>query len=226
MKLTGKALDYIAGAYVLGTLPLRPRRRFESLLRQDLTARRAWLQWEDRLAALAADVPPVRPADSTLPAILARVQPRSARGQMGPRRWALVAALVLGVALTLLMIRLPQLTAPAYAAVVQDSSGQPLWEISATQGAASMSVRAVRGGVVPTARDYELWALQPAGAAPVSLGLMPRDGSAQRTLTEVQRRALLAASQLALSDEPTGGSPTGAPTGTVLFVVDLKRAAG
>jgi anti-sigma-K factor RskA len=168
----------------------------------------------------------VRPADSTLPAILARVQPRSARGQMGPRRWALVAALVLGVALTLLMIRLPQLTAPAYAAVVQDSSGQPLWEISATQGAASMSVRAVRGGVVPTARDYELWALQPAGAAPVSLGLMPRDGSAQRTLTEVQRRALLAASQLALSDEPTGGSPTGAPTGTVLFVVDLKRAAG
>jgi anti-sigma-K factor RskA len=196
------------------------------LLRQDLTARRAWLQWEDRLAGLAADVPPVRPADSTLPAILARVQPRSARGQMGPRRWALVAALVLGVALTLLMIRLPQLTAPAYAAVVQDSSGQPLWEISATQGAASMSVRAVRGGVVPTARDYELWALQPAGAAPVSLGLMPRDGSAQRTLTEVQRRALLAASQLALSDEPTGGSPTGAPTGTVLFVVDLKRAAG
>jgi anti-sigma-K factor RskA len=225
MKLAGKALDYVAGAYVLGTLPVRARRRFESLLRQDLSARRAWLQWEERLAGLAADVPPVRPSDATLPAILARVQPRASRGRIGPRRWSLVAALVLGVALTLLVVRLPQIAAPAYTAVVRDTSGQTLWEISAPREAASLSLRAVRG-VVPSARDYELWALQPGGAAPVSLGLMPRDGSAQRALTDAQRRALLAASQLALSDEPVGGSPTGAPTGAVLFVVDLKRATG
>lgn len=223
MKLAGKALDYVAGAYVLGTLPLRTRRRFESLLRQDVSARRAWLQWEERLAGLAADVPPVRPADATLPTILARVQPRAARGRIGPRRWALVAALVLGVALTLLM-RLPQFATPAYTAVVRDPSGQTLWEISASREAASLSLQAARAAAVPAARDYELWALQPGGAAPVSLGLMPRAGSAQRVLTDAQRRALLAASQLALSDEPAGGSPTGAPTGAVLFVVDLKRA--
>ncbi|HXC59362.1 MAG TPA: anti-sigma factor, partial [Steroidobacteraceae bacterium] len=87
-------------------------------------------------------------------------------------------------------------------------------------------LRARRGDVVPTARDYELWALQPGGAAPVSLGLMPRTGSANRKLTDAQRTALLAARQLALSDEPSGGSTTGAPTGAVLFVVDLARAAG
>lgn len=104
MRLTGKALDYIAGAYVLGTLPLRARRRFETLLRQDLSARHAWLEWEERLVGLAIDVPPVRPSDATLPAILARIQPRAARRPIGPRRWALIAALVLAAALILLLM--------------------------------------------------------------------------------------------------------------------------
>ncbi|HXC60604.1 MAG TPA: hypothetical protein VN645_14910, partial [Steroidobacteraceae bacterium] len=112
MKLEGRALDYIAGAYVLGTLPLRARRRFESLLRQDLSVRRIWLQWEDRLSGLAADVPAVRPSDATRSAILARVQPRAARRQIGPRRWALAAALVLAAALGVLMLRLPPLSPP------------------------------------------------------------------------------------------------------------------
>jgi anti-sigma-K factor RskA len=103
MKLTGKALACISGAYVLGTLPVRPRRRFEAMLRNDLSARRAWLQWEKRLAGLAIDVPPVRPADATLSAILARVQPRTRRAPIGPRRWALIAAVVLGAALAVVI---------------------------------------------------------------------------------------------------------------------------
>ena len=41
-------------------------------------------------------------------------------------------------------------------------------------------------------RSYELWAL-PRGGAPVSLGLLPAAGSAERTLSERQRTALLAA---------------------------------
>jgi len=100
------ALDYIAGAYVAGTLSLRARRRFQSLLREDLRARRALQHWEQLLASLAADVPPARPPDSTLPAILARIQPHAARGRIGPRRWALVTALVLAAAVVVLMLTL------------------------------------------------------------------------------------------------------------------------
>lgn len=103
-KLADPALDYITGAYVAGTLSLRPRRRFESLLRHEVRARRALQHWEQLLAGLAVDVPPARPADSTLPAILARIQPRAARGRIGPRRWALITALVLAAAIVVLMM--------------------------------------------------------------------------------------------------------------------------
>ena len=75
---------------------------------------------------------------------------------------------------------------------------------------------------VPDARSRELWAL-PDGAAPVSLGLMPASGSARLALDDRQRAALAAATKVAVSDEPAGGSPTGAPTGDVLYVADLAR---
>jgi anti-sigma-K factor RskA len=58
----------------------------------------------------------------------------------------------------------------------------------------------------------------------VSLGLLPDAGQLERTLSIAQRSALSSATQVAVSLEPTGGSPTGAPTGPVLFVAALKRA--
>ena len=63
------------------------------------------------------------------------------------------------------------------------------------------------------------------GGAPVSLGVMPTSGQIDRELTEAQRAALLGASKVAVSLEPTGGSPSGAPTGPVLFVADKARRA-
>jgi anti-sigma-K factor RskA len=54
---------------------------------------------------------------------------------------------------------------------------------------------------------------------------MPVEGTADRELTEAQRAALLAASKVAISVEPEGGSTTGAPTGPVIIVADrVKRA--
>jgi anti-sigma-K factor RskA len=76
---------------------------------------------------------------------------------------------------------------------------------------------------VPDARSRELWAL-PEGGAPVSLGLMPASGSIDLALDDRQRAALAAAKNIAVSDEPAGGSPTGAPTGEVLYVAALVRS--
>ncbi|HEX7440087.1 MAG TPA: anti-sigma factor, partial [Caldimonas sp.] len=62
-------------------------------------------------------------------------------------------------------------------------------------------------------RALELWAL-PAAGAPRSLGLISAQGA-----SVVQRsRVLKDTVALAVSLEPAGGSPTGAPTGPVLFV--------
>ena len=82
------------------------------------------------------------------------------------------------------------------------------------------------GGARPqSGKSFELWALPDNGGAPVSLGLMPESGRLDRELTDAQRAALRGASKVAVSLEPTGGSPTGAPTGPVLFVADRARRA-
>jgi anti-sigma-K factor RskA len=65
-------------------------------------------------------------------------------------------------------------------------------------------------------RALELWAVPPSGA-PRSLGLI-----AGNAATVVRRDKLLdGTAALAVSLEPSGGSPTGAPTGPVLYVGKL-----
>ena len=100
MKLQGRALQQVAAAYALGSLTPRAGRRFESLLAQDLAARRAWQQWEERLSGLAREMPPVRPPDHTWQAIEQRIAPPPPRAR-APNRWLLIAALVLGAAVLL-----------------------------------------------------------------------------------------------------------------------------
>ena len=75
---------------------------------------------------------------------------------------------------------------------------------------------------LPVGKAHELWAL-PEGGAPVSLGLLPKTGEQRRVLTPAQQTALAGAKQIAVSLEPEGGSPTGAPTGPVLLVAPLSR---
>ncbi|HET6600010.1 MAG TPA: anti-sigma factor, partial [Burkholderiaceae bacterium] len=65
-------------------------------------------------------------------------------------------------------------------------------------------------------RALELWAL-PASGAPRSLGLISAHGTTVVTRDQVLRGA----TGLAVSLEPPGGSPTGAPTGPVLYVGKL-----
>jgi anti-sigma-K factor RskA len=69
-------------------------------------------------------------------------------------------------------------------------------------------------------RDYELWVIPGPGAAPVPAGLVVRaEGVA---LGDFQAGALArGALALAVSAEPRGGSPTGAPT-TVVLVASLR----
>jgi anti-sigma-K factor RskA len=73
----------------------------------------------------------------------------------------------------------------------------------------------------PANHDFELWAL-PAGGKPVSLGVLPADGTARRDLSPSQRQALASAAQIAVTLEPAGGSPTGQPTTTPIYVVPLR----
>jgi DNA-directed RNA polymerase specialized sigma24 family protein len=101
--LQRRALEHVAGAYALGTLNPRARRRFRSLMLQDIEIRRSWQQWEQRLSALTPDLPPVRPPDKAWTAIEHRLAHRPPRA--APRRWLLGCVLVVGIALALVWLK-------------------------------------------------------------------------------------------------------------------------
>lgn len=71
-------------------------------------------------------------------------------------------------------------------------------------------------GDADAGRDLELWAIV-GDSPPVSLGVLSQTETMQLEVPQALRDAIGGA-VLAISDEPTGGSTTGAPTGAVLAV--------
>jgi anti-sigma-K factor RskA len=106
MKLQGRTLEQVAAAYALGTLSRGACRRFESLLMRDITARRAWQQWEERLSRLTPDIPPVRPPDNGWPTIEKHLEQRPSPRGRARIPWLLAAALVVGVAFVLVWTKI------------------------------------------------------------------------------------------------------------------------
>jgi len=68
---------------------------------------------------------------------------------------------------------------------------------------------------------YELWLLVP-DEAPLSLGLLNDQGSTLLQPSDELNRLVQPGLALAVSLEPPGGSPTGVPTGPVLFVGNIQ----
>ena len=71
----------------------------------------------------------------------------------------------------------------------------------------------------PTAHAYELWGIVPHAARPVPLGVIPARGGMRLTALP---KGMSAGATLAISIEPPGGSPTGVPTGPVVYAGVLR----
>ena len=102
-------------------------------------------------------------------------------------------------------------------AVLEDAGGRAAWLVAAEPRARRLSVRLVAAERAPAGRVYELWLLPKGGATPRPLGLLPPEGPGAFDLAPEDAAALAGADGLAISLEPAGGSPTGLPTGPVLF---------
>lgn len=217
-------LEQLAGAYVLGTLRGPARARFARLCAQSELARVAVRRWEDRFMPLLFNMKVVMPSDRVWAQISQRIhsQGTTAQPRAAPWRWALAGALALSllVGISIRMLNPPLQTV---AALGQDVA-HPLWKVSRAADSGALKLRAMQDVQSNPQLAYELWALPSNGKPPVSLGLLPRTGSVERTLTAAQRAALLSANRVAVSLEPAGGSPTGSPTGPVLYVADIASA--
>jgi len=223
-------LDRLAAEYALGTLRGSARRRFERLCTLSGAARAALYRWEDDWSQLSRRLPPLQPSARVWANIRGRLFGElPARSALPPARrlrtWQIAAAAgLVAVAIIAGLVLRERAQPPLQTlAVLATDRAHPLWRLERRLPLHALTIEVV-GSVPPAAgKSYELWAL-PRGGAPVSLGLLPATGRAERALSEPQRAALLAADKVAVSVEPTGGSPTGSPTGPIVIVSPVPAA--
>jgi anti-sigma-K factor RskA len=219
--------ERLAAEYALGTLRGRARDRLRRWLRDDGALERAVAEWEARLSPLAQAVRPVRAPARVWSEIEARLGSARATALWWDRVafWRPLGILASGAMAALLAVvaLLPAGKAPpvepmpaAYIAVLSDPKTQrPVLVATAARQDARLSVRALDPAILVSGRSLELWAV-PKQGAPKSLGLLEAE-HAMLKLTGTADRALGDIPLLAVSLEPRGGSPTGAPTGPVLY---------
>jgi anti-sigma-K factor RskA len=217
--------NLLAGEYVLGTLHGAARRRCERLMMESAGLAAEVAAWEGRFAAWALKLKPVDPPGYLEWRLMGRVrkesQPRGERlRNTFWRTWAVAATVVLAVVIVTQKITPTAEPKAAEFALMSDAKGMPLWLISVHPEANRVDMKVVTPNPVPAGKSYELWMI-PDGGKPVPMGLMNETGVASETVPPELLARLAGAKALAISLEPKGGSPTGQPTGPVLWVAPL-----
>ncbi len=222
-------IDRLAAEYVLGTLRGPARQRFARWLSDrdaasHVLVRNAVRRWEDRFVHLVNGVSPVDPAPRVWREIARRTSADVARRRgSGVRNWALAASIAMLAVAAWWWRGQPPEAAWQVAAEMRDAArAQALWSIDVDREQRRIRLRPTSPYALAANEVHELWALPADGGAPVSLGLLPQDGVVERALSAAQYAALQSAGKLAVSREPAGGSPTGAPTGPVVVVADSR----
>lgn len=230
--------DALAAQYVAGTLRGRARRRFEALLPSHPVLHAAVVVWQERLMPLTAAVPPVPPPARVWRNIEKRLWPAAAAAaapaaaalpwwqRLGLWRGLSGLATAAVLVLTVALVRTPP-SAPPIVVVLEGQAGTSAAGttfVASVSGDGQAMVMQPVSATVPLQPDrvLELWSVPPQGA-PKSLGLISGSGVtvlARSRLPETLLKGGTAA--LAVSVEPPGGSPTGAPTGPVVFAGKLR----
>lgn len=213
-------IEILCAEYVLGTLKGNARRRFEQLLVQ----KPAWAQtmqwWERHLNLLMDTIPEKQPPVRVWRNIHAQLFAKPASHWSGIMK--LFSAALLASVATFLVVQFPKEILPesdVAVAMLSDKTAQSGWHLSVAkieQGKVELSTYSLTGLVQRPASDYELWLLPEHNAKPISLGLLPQQGH-KPLLVSVALLPQLERGNLAVSVEPIGGSPTGQPTGEVLY---------
>ncbi|GGJ03923.1 anti-sigma factor [Neoroseomonas lacus] len=218
--------DALAAEYVLGTLDARAARQVEQAMETDAALREMVAAWEARLSPLTALAVPEAPPPGLWGRIATTLDrpaapaPAAARASPFWRFWALGASMVAaGLAALLLLRPVPE---ERLMTVLLTQRDQPAWLVEADGGA--LRLASLNPQPVPADRVMQLWALPQGATAPTSLGLIP---AAQGRLTVTPSSIRPEPGMLIeISLEPPGGSPTGRPTGPVLFIGRLAAARG
>lgn len=171
-----------------------------------------------------------RPVDPPRAAEVTPLVPRRGRAPRPRRVWpwqfataaslALAAALALPLLVPAVAVRLHLAPPEQYAALVPTGSQTGGSFLALAQPGGAVVLTALATVQVPAGHDLELWILRPGETTPGSLGVLPAGGRDLRLPSMPPD-----GTQLMISLEPPGGSPTGAPSGPVLYAGALARMA-
>ena len=226
--------DIEAAEYVLGTLPADERARLVRDMQRDPELKAAVAAWQSRLSPLDASAPA-----AALPAHLWQAIERATRSagaadgagipasnvvQLRRRvavwRGATFVTGALAAALAIFAVidrnSLPPAAAGGrYVAVVDSGGHEPALIAEVDTASGLIRVRSL-AAEAPAGHSLELWHVpEGEGKAPRSLGVL-KAGLDGQTIKDAMAAGPIGG-LIAVSVEPEGGSPSGAPTGPVIY---------
>jgi anti-sigma-K factor RskA len=237
--MNGEDIDLVAAEYVLGTLPADERAAAALRARRERPLAEAIDAWSRRLGPLVEAIPPREAPAHIWPQIEARIDARSheqsgteaqiirIERRLGRWRTGAIAASAMAASL-MLFVGYRELVQPpqdrTLVAVLQKDAQSPAFLVSVDLDKRLLTIRPV-AAEPQRGKSYELWLVNDELKAPRSLGIV---GDKPFTVVHPQLAGyspkVIEQATLAVSLEPEGGSPTGAPTGPVLWAGKLIQA--
>lgn len=246
--------EALAGEYVIGTLSATERAEADTRLSHDADFAAAVARWRDRLAPLDESVEDVTPPNlvweglsrriDTL-ANAAKAQDHDVPGAQGAdviafdlsrrvrfwRRMSMGAGAIAASLAAILLadpsrLALPALTgneASRYVAVVNRGGELPALIVTVDAASEKVTVRSL-AAEQPAGKSLEVWYVAGGAKAPVSLGVLREDEDITSLTASRETGLDHPGGAIAISLEPRGGSPTGAPTGPVVYSGKLVKA--
>jgi anti-sigma-K factor RskA len=210
--------ELVAAEYALGVLTGAERAAAERRIQHERAFATMVAAWEERLSPWAAEIERVAPPPQVWDRIATSLpRPSPARGGLWEslafwRVFGLASALAACCLAIVIYFGVTRQNEPLMAAIESGGRHSFVATVDIKRGTVAVVPAAFTGD---STRVPELW-LIPAGGKPLPVGLL----SADKPVTIAIPPALLpqtsSGATLAVSLEPPGGSPTGAPTGPVI----------
>lgn len=235
----GEEMDLLAAEYAIGLLEGDEREQAERRVAREADFAALVEEWNQRLAPMLDGISPVAPDPSLWDRIRTSLEQPDKRPVelVAIRRrltiWQGYSAAVTALAASLLLVvglrtadkaPVPQPTPavrPVMVATLAPETGPA--SLTASYDPATNSLVVAPAALTPVAgHDHELWII-PEDGKPRSLGLVAASQQRRVALPAGLSPGLIEASTIALSAEPTGGSPTGQPTGPVVASGKFSR---
>ncbi len=227
-------LQRLAGEYVLGTLPAAQRQQVEQRIQTEPLLRTAVEAWEQRLLPLTLLVDEEEPSAQLWPRILKdrRRQSATAQSSWGSwwsdvRVWRGLAAGGFAAAAVMAAVMVVSPTSPVLGSnfmvvLVDPQESAPGWIVQASADK-QLTLTPLGPVSVPGQKSLQFWTKGEGWDKPVSLGLVEPGKTVTLALEKLPPLQVNQLFEITL--EPENGSPTGRPTGPILFIGKAAKLA-